>query len=150
MVYGIHTEGRGGGVPCVVVLQTVWALQVGGGQSDDDWLVHKRVEVNEYLVKAKGGSSSGQYRVNQRGCARREGLRESTRSEAESRRAARGCARSVAPSASSAKQPRATESVVRRFPLRRRSCRAARGCARSVAPSASSARQPKAAERGLA
>jgi len=28
-------------------------MQVGGGgQSHDDWLVHKSVEVNEYLVKA--------------------------------------------------------------------------------------------------
>jgi len=25
----------------------------GGGQYNEDWLVHKGVEVNEYLVKAK-------------------------------------------------------------------------------------------------
>ena len=32
-------------------IATVWALQVGG-QWNDEWLIHKSIEVNESLVKA--------------------------------------------------------------------------------------------------
>jgi len=55
MVYSIHKEGLGRGVPCTVVVQYYCnsvGIAYGGGGLNDDGLVHKSVEVNEYLVKA--------------------------------------------------------------------------------------------------
>ena len=58
ILYGvcIHRESRAGAYLAQSSCNTsaiVWALQVEGGGCNDDWLVHKIVEVNEYLVKAK-------------------------------------------------------------------------------------------------
>ena len=41
----------------------MWALQVGG-QWNDDWLIQKSVEVNEYLVEAKRASLELQRHLN--------------------------------------------------------------------------------------
>jgi len=56
MVCSIQKEGRGEGL----TLRNSRAKRLQqcgyyrwGGQYIDDWLVHRRVEVNEYLVKAK-------------------------------------------------------------------------------------------------
>jgi len=56
MVYSIHKGRRGRGVPCAAVVQYYCnsaGITGGGGQYNDDWLVNKSVEVNEYLVKAE-------------------------------------------------------------------------------------------------
>ena len=36
-----------------IILATVWAMQVEEGQQTDDSILHKSLEVKEYLVKAK-------------------------------------------------------------------------------------------------
>jgi len=56
MVYDIQKRGRGSGVYCAIVLQkncNSEGTAGGRGQHTSDGFVHKSLEVNECLVKAK-------------------------------------------------------------------------------------------------
>ena len=83
MVYGMHTEDRGRGVPCAVVVQyncNSVGITGGGEQCNEEWLVHKSVRYPLSIAKSPctsrslgevASSSSGQQAREQKRSAGR-------------------------------------------------------------------------------